>query len=113
MSITTLAPITEQCAETAEPSKLELGLISNARRRQRRRYIASLILVALVTLGGIFIASIGSGTNGSPATGARSRPSAITHQPATRAFAQAPYMGIACRLPHWSACDRIGLAVWL
>ena len=113
MSVTAVASVTEQCAETAEQSELELGLISNARRRQRRRYVASLILVALMALGGVFIASILSGTDGSPATGARSGRSAITHEPAARAFAQAPYMGIACRLPHWIACDRIGLAVWL
>ena len=110
MSVTTLAPITEECAEL---SAVEFGLIGNARRRQRRRYVASLILAALMTLGGISIAWIGAGTNGSHTIGSRSRLSVITHEPATRAFAQAPYMGIACRLPHWIACDRIGVAVWL
>ena len=113
MSVTTLAPTTEPHAAASEPSELELGLISNARRRQRRRYLASLILLVAVTLAGICIALIGAGGTRSPLTGARSRPSVITHEPASRAFAQAPYMGIACRLPHWIACDRIGLAVWL
>lgn len=113
MSVTTLARITEECAEASEPSELELGLISNARRRQRRRYVAGVILGVLMTLGGVSIAWIGAGTNGSPPIGSRSRSPVIAHEPATRAFGQAPYMGIACRLPHWIACDRIGVAVWL
>jgi hypothetical protein len=29
------------------------------------------------------------------------------------AFVQDPYMGVACHVPNWIACDRVGLAVWL
>jgi hypothetical protein len=33
--------------------------------------------------------------------------------PATSVFAKSPYMGVACGVPNSTACDRIGLAVWL
>ena len=29
------------------------------------------------------------------------------------AFAQDPSMGVACHVPNWIGCDRVGLAVWL
>ena len=28
-------------------------------------------------------------------------------------FAQDPDLGVACRIPSWIGCDRVGLAVWL
>lgn len=113
MAATAFAPPAEQRTGASEISELEPGLISNARRRQRRRRVAALSFPVIAVLAGLLIASAPGGRSGQHATGARSRLPVITHEPASRAFAQAPYMGVACHAPNRISCDRIGLAVWL
>jgi hypothetical protein len=34
-------------------------------------------------------------------------------EPSSGVFLQAPSMGVACHIPNWIACDRVGLTVWL
>jgi hypothetical protein len=112
MSATALAAVDELDAEPTEPSDLELGLITNARRRQRRRRVGILSLVLLGGLAGLFVGSIGW-QPGSRGGGAPAPRSIVAHEPAGMAFAQPPYMGVACHVPNWTGCDRVGLAVWL
>jgi hypothetical protein len=83
-----------------------LGVISNARGRQRRRYLSTAAaLLACAGVGAGFIAShTQSPLSLPPQAGVATRvaPAAV--------LAQTPSMGVACLT---RACDAVGLAVWL
>jgi hypothetical protein len=78
-----------------------LGVIDDARRRQRHRagVLAVLAVGAAVGLGTALSRTGGSATFVAPS---RVAPAAV--------LSQAPDMGVAC---HLGACNSIGLAVWL
>jgi hypothetical protein len=86
----------------------ELGIIDDARRRQRhrRRWIGGALVAVLVAAGVGYIAA-GPGRDAAEPAGG---PRAVA--PGT-ALAQTPYMAVSCAEPNGVACDRIGLAVWL
>jgi hypothetical protein len=97
------------------PTELELGVIKEARRRQRRRRLA--VAFTLLAASGLTI-TIAFGARGGATPRhpqLRSRPGrtsgAIT--PPAAVFVQDPYMGVACHIPNSITCDRVGLAVWL
>jgi hypothetical protein len=94
---------------------LDAGVIEEARARQRRhRIVAAVLVVALAALGvGAYFGADGrspAGSSGSRSP-AHSGPSATAA--ATVVFARDPDMGVACHIPSWIGCDRVGLAVWL
>jgi hypothetical protein len=103
-----------QLDPSAVAGDVDAGVIKEARRRQRRRW---LMAVVAVLVGSVVVVMIGSGgrgrTGGSPGpkSESRSRVGAIT-SPA-KVFAQDPYMGVACHIANSIACDRVGLSVWL
>jgi hypothetical protein len=86
---------------------VRFGVIDDARRRQRRRWIGW-IAVSLVALVALVLAL------DRPAP---DRPSApvrpVQFVPAGRLLSREPYMGIACNTPNSTACDLVGLGVWL
>jgi hypothetical protein len=96
-------------------------------------------LVALAAAAGAISGGCGGTLGSAPADGT-TRPAAQTHatatapflpgsrpsgsgswpfagaaaiEPASAAFLHAPSMGVACHLPNWIGCDRVGLTVWL
>jgi hypothetical protein len=87
-------------AATSSPS-----VISDARGHQRRRLIRLALLALCVGVGAGLI--VGR-TQTAPA-GSRTAIPARHVSPAA-VLAQAPYMGVACRL---GVCDWVGLAIWL
>jgi hypothetical protein len=93
-------------------SEIEAGVISDARRRQRRRRAG--LLSALLVMGAGAYVAFGPGHGASHPASARTgppRPSLVLD--ANALFSQSPYMGVACHIPSSIACDRIGLTVWL
>ena len=93
---------------------VELGVIKDARRRQRRRRVAAATGVLSVALGALIIGSDHGGRNQSqprPRSGAGPAP-AKSESPGA-VFVKDPYMGVACHIPNSIACDRVGLSVWL
>lgn len=92
---------------------LRLGVIKEARHRQRRRrttlavVIAASVLAALVGLGGGGTGSRPPASRASQAFGP-----AKTVIP-SQVFAERPYMGVSCPTGDSIACDRVGLAVWV
>jgi hypothetical protein len=90
-------------------------VIEEARARQRRhRVAAALLVVALAALavGAYFGSDEGSGA-GSSRSRSPARLGLGTTEAAAVVFAQDPDLGVACRIPSWIGCDRVGLAVWL
>ena len=81
------------------------GVISDARGRQRRRLIHITLVALCIGAGAGLIVSRTQSPPGRPLTVSPARrvaPAAV--------HAEAPDMGVACRL---RVCDWIGLAVWL
>lgn len=97
------------------PSELELGVIKEARKRQRRRRAA--ITAPLLAGCGLAIAIIlgAGGAAKPPHAQARSQPSPVLGRIAnpSAVFVRDPYLGVACHIPNSIACDRVGLSVWL
>ncbi|HEY1832844.1 MAG TPA: hypothetical protein VGG08_00285 [Solirubrobacteraceae bacterium] len=84
----------------------EAGVIEEARVRQRRqRGAAALIALALI-VGSLafYVATRHDGSH---------RGTGATAPTAGQAFATTPYMGVACGVPNWIGCDRVGLSVTL
>jgi hypothetical protein len=88
---------------------IALGVIDDARRRQRRRRVA-LASVALVAAAIALVL---------PASEPSAPPARPPTQPAARlvgwktVLTRVPYMGVACTTPNSTRCERVGLAVWL
>jgi hypothetical protein len=90
---------------------VDAGVIEDARGRQRRqRVVGAAAVVAVIVLA--VVAYFGAGGTVSP--GSRTaRHGASTTEAAAVVFAQDASMGVACHVPNWIGCDRVGLAVWL
>jgi hypothetical protein len=103
-------------APIASPPAVDLdqGVIEEARRRQRRRRSAVLGIVlaaAVVALGGILASRDGPAVTPHAGSGAGARPASVSRSAGM--FTREPDVGLACHVPNWIACDRVGLAVWL
>ena len=87
------------------------GVIEAARRHQRRRrLVASVAVAASVGIG------VGTGAlfgGASPPRGATPGHGPVVNVAPAAVLAGSPYMGVACRRPNSTLCDRVGLAVWL
>ncbi len=110
-----LAPPEQDPNLELSPWELDLGVIKEARRRQRlrRSAVGLALLVAGVLAIGIALAGGGGRTQPGrpPRSEANSSAGAIT--PPAAVFVKDPYMGVSCHIPSSIACDRVGLAVWL
>lgn len=98
-------------------SGLEMGVIKDARRRQRRRRVALVMVLLLAGITGAVLGEVGSGGRVgrrqlAPTRSGSGLGSGVLVSPA-EAFAQEPYMGVACPFSNSIVCDRVGLAVWL
>lgn len=74
-------------------------------------------MLALATVGPVLVVGCGRpkpllSPASAPLLSHASAPAPATENPVV-AFAQDPYMGVACHIPNSVACDRVGLAVWL
>jgi hypothetical protein len=86
---------------------LRFGVIDDARRRQRRRRLVWTV-VFLTVLAAFVLAQdqpVGNRLGDAPRIVRFVAPSKV--------LSREPYMGVACTTPNSTACDRIGLAVWL
>ena len=95
---------------------LQGGVIEDARARERRhRAVAVVVAVAIAALGGAAYVGWGGGGSGQGSSASRSSAGSgrITTTAAAAVFARDPDMGVACHVPSWIGCDRVGLAVWL
>jgi len=92
------------------PSGIRFGVIDAARQRQRRRRVALAVLLAVAAVAGLVADRVRS-PSPRPAAPAASSPARIVTP--EQIFTQNPYMGMVCRVASPSACDRIGLAVFL
>jgi len=90
----------------------DAGVIKQARRRQRRRRVMTSSVLLLLAGLGLFALRGGSS---SPPDTLRSQPSRspVIALDTAAVFSRAPYMGVACGVPNWIGCDRIGLSIWL
>jgi hypothetical protein len=98
----------------SEPSGVEApdaGVIEDARRRHRRHRLVGAV-IAIAALLAAVAAYFGAGGVSSP--GPRTaNGGALTTAAAAAVFSQDPDLGVACHVPNWIGCDRVGLAVWL
>ena len=110
-----LAPPHQDLNVEPSPSELELGVIKEAKRRQRRRrfVVAFALLAAGVLTIIIGLGDSGGGSSRHPQLRSRRGPSSSGITPPALVFVKDPYMGVSCDLPSSIACDRVGLAVWL
>jgi hypothetical protein len=88
----------------------EFAVIKDARRRQRRRRLV--LTIALLTAGLVAYPALRAVTWGSPSAPAGPHPGEGSLAP-TAVFSGQPTMGIACGVPNWAGCDRVGLEVGL
>jgi hypothetical protein len=93
---------------------IRLGVIDDARRRQRRRWHIGSALFALAALVTVAVA-VDRSPSAPPAAPPKPAPApAATPLVAWKTvLTRTPYMGISCGAPNSTECDRIGLAVWL
>ena len=88
-------------------------MIDDARRRQRRRRL----VLSLVALAGALVAAVivaeRPATEPPASQSAAPPPAPATLLPWKSVLTRVPYMGVACSTPNSTACNRIGLAVWL
>lgn len=93
-----------------------LPLFGEAWERRRRRRRLGLSAAAAAALVAAAASTMGAPQRVAPIprhqSGIRLPPGTISKAPAAL-FSQAPYMGVACRVPNSIACERVGLAVWL
>jgi hypothetical protein len=87
----------------------DLGVITEARHRQRRRRTAIAVGLLVAAIAAVIAATYPRDA-GAPIPATTS--SAALTAPG-RVFSQSPYMGVACPVANSIACDRVGLAVWL
>jgi hypothetical protein len=86
---------------------VRFGVIDDARRRQRRRWLGW-IAVGLVAVVALVL------TLDRPARDQPAPPGPPVHfVPPSRVLARAPYVGVSCSIPNSTRCDDLGLAVWL
>lgn len=90
---------------------IHLGVIDDGRRRQRRRRLGSLAVLIAALVAAAVVAERPAGEQSARQPEAASRPLKLVAPSVV--LSRSPYMGVACRTPNWTACDRIGLAVWL
>jgi len=83
------------------------GVIDDARRRQRRRRLgwSAVFLAALAAFAFARTEPTGDRPPGPPR--------AVRFAAPGRVFSREPSMGVSCSTPNSTACDQIGLAVWL
>jgi hypothetical protein len=87
--------------------KIHLGVIDDARKRQRRRWlVSSAAAVAAVVAVGFALDQPSADRSAPPVRAAQL-------VPPSKVLSREPYMGVACSIPNSTRCDRIGLAVWL
>ena len=90
----------------------DAGVIKEAKRRRRRRRAVLAAVIAPAALGA-WLALFGQHRSELPRPHLRATaPTVLALDPNTL-FSQSPYMGVACRIPSWIGCDRIGLTIWL
>jgi hypothetical protein len=94
-------------------SALRLGVIKEARHRQRRRHTTLAVVIAASVLA-VLVGFVWGGGGSRPPTS----PGPQVFGPAktvipTQVFAETPYMGVSCPTGDSIACDRVGLAVWV
>jgi hypothetical protein len=97
------------------PQRLSLGVIRDARRRQRtRRTLCALILLLLVVA--VWANGLGGGhaAHHPQAFAPIPRPSLVSPLSSNEAMLSEAYLGVSCPgQPNSIACDRVGLAVKL
>jgi hypothetical protein len=93
---------------------MRFGVIDDARRRQRRRWLASLALVLLAVAAATVVAERPAGEPirqpAPPPAAARLQ---VREVAPSAVLSRSPYMGVACPTPNSTRCDRLGLSVWL
>jgi len=91
----------------------ELGVIEEARARQRRRRVAVATLLGVITALAAVLVTRGAAHKPRPSQ----PPVQSTHPVPTGApsavLAEEPYMGVACPIPNSIGCDRVGLSIRL
>jgi hypothetical protein len=87
---------------------VRFGVIDDARRRQRRRWLGWSLL-ALVTVVAVVLASDRAAPEQPRTPPPPSRPARFL--PPRAVFSQAPSMGVSCGTPNSTRCDTFGLAV--
>jgi hypothetical protein len=87
--------------------RIHLGVIADARRRQRQRRLVLATGAVAAVIAFAFALDRPSGDR--PASPARH----VDVVAPSRVLSREPYMGVACSVPNSTRCDRIGLAVWL
>lgn len=111
MAMSVLAPPEPQPSSTRSPAELELGVIKQARHRQRRRRLT--VLSGILAAAALAILNSGGGAPTEQPSGSQPFAGVGLVEPSAAAFLQAPSMGVACGVPSSIACDRLGLAVSL
>ena len=95
---------------------IEAGVIEDARARQRRHRMIGAAILALAALAAAGLILGFAGGRGSGRLAGSTPPRQLgpgTIKSPAAVFAQDPYMGVACHIPNYIGCDRVGLAVWL
>jgi hypothetical protein len=86
------------------------ALFEEARLRARRRRRRIALAIGL-PIAGALAAAVAIGSHGTSKVPKDPAPTGVTVAPRA-VLAEGPYMGVACRVPNWVGCDRVGLAVW-
>ncbi len=90
----------------------DLGVIKDARRRQRhRRAMIGASVLLTVFAAALLVTKYPGHVNPPPPP--PPKPPATALSTPGRLFSRPPYMGVACPVANSVACDRVGLAVWL
>jgi hypothetical protein len=92
----------------------ELGVIEEARARQRRRRMRA--VATLGVLGALTAVLLTSGAAHKPRPSPQTLGQPARHiptAPSSAVLAEEPYMGVACSIPNSIACDRVGLSIRL
>jgi hypothetical protein len=96
-SMSTVAPLIEEAWEH--------------RRRRRRAAGITAFVAAVIAAAALVIIAGGSGSVTDGRSGPTPSPSSVVAP--SRVLSKAPYMGVRCPVANSTACDRVGLAVWL
>jgi hypothetical protein len=84
--------------------------------RPRARWAAlagTTALAALTAATLVYFTTRDSGSTPEPTRLVALSPAAVPALSPASVLAHDPYLGVACGVPNWIGCDRIGLAVWL
>jgi hypothetical protein len=87
--------------------RIHLGVIADARRRQRHRRLGLGLLAVATAVTVPLVLDRSGGDQPAPPV----QPSRVVA--AHKVFSQSPYMGVSCSVANSTACDDVGLAVWL